>query len=292
MTAQSHDTMINPATGVLAFRVMDVEEGSYFRELQQHHCYTMLLVTEGSGQLNVDFSEYLFEANTLLCFSVYQPFLIRETERIRGVLIQFHPDFFCIHKHQEEVSCNGILFNDVYGAPMVNMDTANVQALLGLVVQFRTEMQRPALAQYELLVSYLKIFLITASRLKLAVCPDMLPDGGPAPFLLKNLKDAIEEHYRTRHSPADYGALLNISPKALNKLTKSHFNRTLRNLIAERIIIEAKRELYLTSKPVKAIAFGLGFADEFYFSRFFKSNASVSPQLYRTTVGMAKGEGG
>ncbi|ASZ13788.1 helix-turn-helix transcriptional regulator [Chitinophaga pendula] len=282
--------MINPATGILAFRVMDVEDGYYFRELQQQHCYTMLLVTAGSGQLNVDFSEYMFEANTLLCFSVYQPFLIRERECIKGVLIQFHPDFFCIHKHQEEVSCNGILFNDVYGSPMVNIDTAGLQALLGLVAQFKTEMQRPALGQYELLVSYLKVFLIMASRMKLAVCPDIVSDGGPAPFLLKHLKEAIEEHYRTRHSPADYGALLNISPKALNKLAKSHFNRTLRDLIAERIIIEAKRELYLTSKPVKAIAYELGFTDEFYFSRFFKSNASVSPQLYRTTVGMAKGE--
>ena len=32
--------------------------------------------------------------------------------------------------------------------------------------QMKTEMQNPALAQYELLISYLKIFLITASRLK------------------------------------------------------------------------------------------------------------------------------
>jgi len=55
-------------------------------------------------------------------------------------------------------------------------------------------------------------------------------------------------------------------------------------------VIEAKRELYLTSKPVKAIAYELGFDDEYYFSRFFKANASVSPQLYRSTVGFAKGE--
>jgi AraC family transcriptional regulator, transcriptional activator of pobA len=59
--------------------------------------------------------------------------------------------------------------------------------------------------------------------------------------------------------------------------------------LTERIMVEAKRELYLTSKPVKAIAYELGFDDEYYFSRFFKNKAEVSPQLYRETVGFARG---
>jgi len=49
--------------------------------------------------------------------------------------------------------------------------------------------------------------------------------------------------------------------------------------------MEAKRDLYLTSKSVKEIAHALGFRDEHYFSRFFKKNAYVSPQTYRAKVG-------
>ena len=44
-----------------------------------------------------------------------------------------------------------------------------------------------------------------------------------------------------------------------------------------------------TDKTVKQIAAELGYEDEYYFSRFFKVNADVSPQLYRETVGYAKG---
>jgi AraC family transcriptional regulator, transcriptional activator of pobA len=47
----------------------------------------------------------------------------------------------------------------------------------------------------------------------------------------------------------------------------------------------------LTNKSVKEIAYDLGYGDEFYFSRFFKKNADVSPQLYRETVGFARAEG-
>ncbi len=73
------------------------------------------------------------------------------------------------------------------------------------------------------------------------------------------------------------------------KIFKTHFNKTLTDLISERIIIEAKRELYLTHKSIKEIAFDLGYNDEHYFSRFFKVNADVSPQMFRETVGFGKG---
>lgn len=156
--------------------------------------------------------------------------------------------------------------------------------------QIKTEMQNPALAQYELLVSYLKIFLITASRLKTEQLSILEQKNvtGKEPFILQNLKNYIEIHFKTKHSPSDYADLLNITPKALGKITKAHFNKTLTDLISERIIIEAKRELYLTNKAVKEIAYDLGYDDEHYFSRFFKNNAEVSPQMYRETVGSAR----
>jgi AraC family transcriptional regulator, transcriptional activator of pobA len=47
--------------------------------------------------------------------------------------------------------------------------------------------------------------------------------------------------------------------------------------------------LYLTNKAIKEIAYELGYDDEYYFSRFFKTNADVSPQMYRDTVGYGKG---
>lgn len=53
-------------------------------------------------------------------------------------------------------------------------------------------------------------------------------------------------------------------------------------------LIEAKRELYLTDKTVKEIANELGYSDEYYFSRFFKTNGAVSSQMYRNTVGFAR----
>jgi AraC-like DNA-binding protein len=129
--------------------------------------------------------------------------------------------------------------------------------------------------------------MIKAVRIKSIQNPELkedIPDS-KEPFVLQQLVEHIEDNFRQEHQPSYYASLLNITPKALGRIIKQYYNRTLTNLIAERVIIEAKRELYLTSKPVKAIAYELGFGDEFHFSRYFKNHTDASPQIYRNTVG-------
>jgi AraC family transcriptional activator of pobA len=291
MLNQSNFTLINQQNGNPAFKLFSFEGNDFFDHLQRNNFFTLIWVTEGAGTVNADFDGHDFEANSLFTFAPYQPFVFTTTKPIKGIAIYFHFDFFCIHKHQKELELNGVLYNNVYQPPFVKVDETSAATFKMLCEQIEVEMQHAALAQHELLVSYLKIFLITASRLKIEQQPkvaEMVKDT-KEPFVLQKLKDAIEANFKTKHSASDYADLLYISPKALAKITKTHFNKTLSSLINERIIIEAKRELYLTDKTVKEIAYELGYEDEFYFSRFFKVNAEVSPQLYRDTVGFARG---
>lgn len=290
MLNQDAFTLVDPINGNLAFKLFSFTGNSCFDHIQRHNYFSLIWVKQGSGSAKVDFSEYKYNGSTIFCFTPYQPFMIQETETIEGIALNFHPDFFCIHKHRHEVACNGVLFNNIYNPPYVQVDEAAGQTFEMVLAQMKMEFKTPALAQYEQLVSYLKIFLITASRLKVAQQPQAKQEVGDRkePFILQNLKDYIELHFKTKHSASDYADMLNISPKALSKITKTHFNKTLTDLISERIVIEAKRDLYLTDKSVKEIAHDLGYDDEYYFSRFFKNNADVSPQIYRETVGFAR----
>jgi AraC family transcriptional activator of pobA len=291
MDIQSVFTLINPQNGNLAFKLFHFDDNSHYDHLQRNNYYSLIWVTKGRGKVKADFAEHTFEENSLLAFSPYQPFMLCVEGNIQGVAIHFHPDFYCIHMHQKEVSCNGVLFNNIYQPPFTQIDEKAAETFNMVINQIKGEMQNTALAQYELLVSFLKIFLITASRLKADQQEkiESIPDA-KEPFILQNLKTAIEDNFKTKHSAGNYASLLNISPKALAKISKTYFNKTLTDLISERIVIEAKRELYLTNKTVKEIAYELGYDDEHYFSRFFKTNADVSPQLYRETVGFGRAE--
>jgi AraC-like DNA-binding protein len=280
-------TLTNPQTGNLAFKLSYFEHYNPFDHIEKHNYYSLIWIQQGVGNIKANFNSYSFKSNTLLSFSPHQPFLLETNSSLKGLVIHFHPDFFCIHKHQKEVACNGVLFNNIYNPPFVDVDVKAQEHFNMVIEQIKTEMQNPALAQYELLISYLKIFLITASRLKTEQQTEVSQAtiNKEEPFILQNLKNFIETHYKIKHSASDYANMLAITPKALTRLTKTHFNKTLTDLISERIIIEAKRELYLTNKTVKEIAYELGYSDEYYFSRFFKKNVEVSPQLYRETVG-------
>ena len=290
MSDQTIFTLVNEQNGNLAFKLFSFHDNSYFDHLQRNNYYSLIWVKNGSGKLKTNFSEYSFEANSLFSFAPYQPFMLSST-LIKGVAIYFHSDFFCIHKHQTEVTCNGVLFNNIYQTPFFHVDKTLEETLDTVVEQIKAEIQRPGLAQYELLISFMKIFLISASRSKAQQQPDSVPSAvAGEPVILQSLKEAIERDFKSKHTPQDYAVSLNISPNALAKITKAHFNKTLTNLIAERIIIEAKRELYLTNKSVKEVAYELGYDDEYYFSRFFKKNVNISPQTYRETVGFGKAE--
>ncbi len=290
MATEVH-TLVNPLNGHLAFKLFMFEDNCTFDHIQRNNYYSVIWITEGQGKVKSDFSEYDFEAGQMYSFTPYQPFMFATDTKLKGVAIQFHPDFYCIHMHQKEVACNGILFNNVYEVPYINVDLTSTNTFNLIIQQIKSEMQNIALAQYEILVSYLKIFLITAARIKTEQQPTVttIISDLKEPFILQNLKEAIEKDFKIKHAPSDYAEVLNISAKALAKITKTHFNKTLTELISERIIIEAKRELYLTNKAIKEIAYELGYDDEHYFSRFFKTNTDVSPQMFRETVGFGKG---
>jgi AraC family transcriptional regulator, transcriptional activator of pobA len=232
-----------------------------------------------------------FKEDALFAFSPFEPFMFIPDDEFEGVVLNFHPDFYCIHQHQEEVSCRGVLFHNIFQLPYVMLGEYEKQTMDMLVQQINAEMKDPRLAQHEAIVCLMKLFLICGSRLKTQhqLEAQKAAAGNKDPQTIKDLRIQIENNFKTKHSASDYAELLSISPKALAKITKQHFNKTLSHIINERIVIEAKRELFLTNKPIKAIAYELGYEDEYYFSRFFKINADVSPQTYRDTVGYGRG---
>ncbi len=285
-------TLINSENGNLAFKIFSFENNFVFDHLQRQNYFTIILVLEGKGILKVDMSSYRIQGGDMMFISPYQPYMIDCISEISGFALQFHTDFFCILKHDKEVSCDGVLFNNIFASPKIQIEKKQINHFISLIDTMTNEMRSVAYGQHQLLVSYLKIFLVTASRIKINQNPEDLQQvaGHKEPYILQNLKDSIEQHYKEKQSVNEYAKLLNVSAKSLTETSKTYFKKTVKKLITERILIEAKRELYLTSKPVKSIAYELGFHDEHYFSRIFKKNTKVSPTIYRDTVGFARAE--
>lgn len=291
MLSQSVYTLINQQNGNLAFKLFEFDNNSYFDHTQRNNYFTLLLITSGEGVATVDFSDYAFNEDTLFAFYPYQPFMLCSKKNLTGIAVQFHHDFFCIYRHHQEIAANGILFNNVYQQPFIHLADHCKTTILHLIEGIANELKEEAFRKDEVLVSYLKVLLVMATRIKLdqQSLRDTQTVKGKQQFLVQNLRNAIENNFRSKHAASDYAELLHLTPASLTRITKNHFDKTLSELITERIIIEAKRELYLTNKTIKEIAYELGYEDEYYFSRVFKSKTDISPQFYRNTIGFNKG---
>lgn len=106
--------------------------------------------------------------------------------------------------------------------------------------------------------------------------------AGSDPRLVR-LDRLIDLHFREHRPVSFYAGALGVSPTHLNRLLREARGTTVRKLLAERLIDEAKRGLLFGVQSVKATALALGFADTAYFTRFFRRETGMRPSYYRET---------
>lgn len=284
-----NSTILTKSTNELAFKLTSFTNLDAFTHIVRYNYYSIILIERGNIQLKIDLDSYQLSPQTAICLSPYQPFLMTSNEEIIGYVLHFHPDFFCTYRHQNEIETEGVLFNNFSSEPFFQV--SNSSKLIDHILSMNSEIQENRIGINEVIISSLKIFLINLIREKQDATKLLNTSKvNEKRIVMQRLVDSIEENFRSIHTAGEYAQLLYTTPQQLNKVVKTRCNISLSQLIANRIIIEAKRELYLTSKPVKIISNELGYTDEFYFSRFFKKQVGVSPKIYRSTVGFAKME--
>lgn len=94
----------------------------------------------------------------------------------------------------------------------------------------------------------------------------------------------LELNYHIERTADFYAAKLDISAKRLNQILKEKLGKTGVQLIHDRLILEAKRQIIHSENTMKEIAFHLGFQDRSYFSRFFKQHTGQTPQEFQAKV--------
>ncbi|TCN55631.1 helix-turn-helix domain-containing protein [Flavobacterium circumlabens] len=245
--------------------------------------YTVILITEGEGIFHADFASFPFTSPVILFSTPQQSIYIKETKPVKYVMLQFHSDFYCIEYHRNEVACNGLLFNNIYIEPSLKLSQGELDSYLQLIRQINDEFKQPDPSDI-VLRAYLQLFLAKSSSIKIKSIEKQKVFKDEKMDLFKQL---LEENFLTLHKPSDYASLLAMTPNNFTKQCTRRFNKTPSQLIQERLILEAKKQLHLTRLSIKEIAFALKFQDEYYFSRVFKKMTKISPQTFRNTTGIS-----
>jgi len=139
---------------------------------------------------------------------------------------------------------------------------------------FEKELQRISfnLFLYELRLIYVKY------------SPDTLLNFSRKESLIIQFLSILAIHCKKQHSVQFYAGSLFITSGHLNKIVKQITGKTVKILIAEAVITEAKNLLEDSHLTIAAIAEELEFSDASSFSVFFKRHTSISPSIYRSNA--------
>jgi AraC family transcriptional regulator, transcriptional activator of pobA len=99
--------------------------------------------------------------------------------------------------------------------------------------------------------------------------------------LVARFRELIEEEFRDNRSVAGYASALNVSESRLRHACLGVTEQSPIQIIHARVLLEAKRQLLYTGRPVSEIAYALGFQDPAYFTRFFSRRTGMSPSGFR-----------
>jgi AraC-like DNA-binding protein len=106
----------------------------------------------------------------------------------------------------------------------------------------------------------------------------------PESLVLEQLQTLIDLTFSNNRNINVYCQRLNLSPYRLNGITGYYLNKTVYELLQERIHREAEHLLKNTRYTVKEIAYLIGCSDVAYFCRDFKRRTGKTPKAFRNEI--------
>lgn len=94
----------------------------------------------------------------------------------------------------------------------------------------------------------------------------------------------LENRYRESRDVAYYAALLHITPKYLNNITRRMAGHTAKTLINQYVILQLKLSLRSEGKSAKQLAWDYHFSDLSFFCRYFKQHTGLTPMQFMKGV--------
>ena len=100
-----------------------------------------VLFLKAGGKITIDFKQHKADTDTLFFINKSQVYKLTEIDKCEGVLLYYNRDFYCVEIHDNEVSCDGILYNNVYETPAIALsktESGTIQHILD-DIQYETD---------------------------------------------------------------------------------------------------------------------------------------------------------
>lgn len=248
---------------------------------QTHEWFSVFIVNSLDGYFLIDDSEFRANSPSVLFLTPGQIISTKNINSCKGFVVSFNKEFYCIEYHDNEISCNGLLFVNNFNIVSIKLDNQQKTIYENTINEISNELNSDDEMKEEMLKNLLKNLLIRSNRLFKQQHSENEIDESSFD-LIRRFSSFIEIHFKEQKSVGFYADLLGISASSLTKKLQKTSLQSPSIIIRDRIITEAKRLIIYSDKNIKEIAAILGYADQYYFSRLFTTTTGISPSKYRS----------
>ena len=245
----------------------------------KHNSYLAILFTKGSGRHEIDFNSYEIKPGSLFLMAPGQTHHWELSEDIDGYIFSHTANFYDLHYSHNRMH-QFPFFYSIQNTPFLALGEKNKKQIEKLFHRLLEEYLNKKAFQQQLILSYIDIIYIEISRLYLEDNSQKIIKANSYSEKLQQFESLLEKNYIKEKSPSQYASWMNISPKHLNRITKSVLDKTASEMISDRIILEAKRSVLHTENNFSEVAFSLGYEDYAYFSKLFKKASGLTPTAF------------
>lgn len=250
-----------------------VKEHNFTRLPHKHDFYLTMLVTKGTGWHEIDFKKYKVGPGSVFFMQPGQMHYWNLSKDIDGYVF-FHSKAFFEEGFTHTQLNEFPFYRSFKSAPLTQVNKPTLTKLVALMKEAMLENMVDKRYKIQRLRSFIHLIFTEIARVY------------PVTTQVKNrryleqlqmFEVLIEMHYKEHKLPTFYANKLHITKKHLNRIVRESVNKTSTEVIAERVVLEAKRLLMNTELNVTETGDTLGFADTSYFVRFFKKHVGITP---------------
>jgi AraC family transcriptional activator of pobA len=241
----------------------------------RHVFYMSVLFTKGSGIHEIDFNAYDIVPGSVFVLFPGQVHTWKVSKDIDGYIFFHDKEFYNLNFTREKVE-NYPFFSSTENTPLIILMDGEVS---GIEISFReivTEYRNRQLMGFQKICSLLNVLYIDLSRAYLPIA-QRAKQNETQLMQVRGLEILVENNFKSIKYPRQYAQMMFMSEKNLNKICKITLNKTTSCVIADRIILEAKRMLVHSKFSVIQISVELGYIDASYFIRVFKKRTGETP---------------
>jgi len=245
----------------------------------KHSFYHLVLYTKGSGKQTIDFQNFPVRPYQIYFMIPGQVHSWDFEGEVDGYIINFSAALFQSFLLKANYLEDFPFFSGDVQDAVIDIPKQLQEKVIALFEELIKENETVKPMGTDLVKTIMLQLFIHIARLNIAIQQSPVPSYNYT--LLRNFQKLIEKNYVQLKLPKQYADLLYITSNHLNALCNDVLGMPAGEVIRNRVILEAKRLLINQDMTVQEISNHLNFADNSYFTKFFKKQTGLTPEEFR-----------